>query len=109
MSAFRKAAVYVRDTFAGTLSETDSGYSFVYDPEYLQTEAAAPVSLTLPLSHKPYESKVLFPFFDGLIPEGWLLNLVTKNWKLDQNDRFGLLLVACRDCIGAVRIEEAAL
>ena len=86
MSAFRKAAVYVRDRLAGTLSETDSGYRFAYDGAYL---------------------KVLFPFFDGLIPEGWLLHIVSKNWKLDQRDRFGLLLVACRDCIGAVRVEEA--
>lgn len=107
MSAYRKATVYVRDTAAGVLSETDSGYTFAYDPNYLHSEAAAPVSLTLPLTGTPYESKVLFPFFDGLIPEGWLLQVVTKNWKLDQNDRFGLLLVACRDCIGAVRIEEA--
>ena len=106
MNAYRKASVYVRDAVAGTLSETDSGYTFAYDPDYLHTEDAAPVSLTLPLAETPYESKVLFPFFDGLIPEGWLLQVVTKNWKLNQNDRFGLLLVACKDCIGAVRIEE---
>ena len=108
MSTYRKAAVYVRDTFAGTLAETDAGYTFAYDPLYLESPDAKPVSLTLPLSQKPYESNVLFPFFDGLIPEGWLLHIVTKNWKIDQNDRFGLLLVACKDCIGAVRIEEAA-
>ena len=69
---------------------------------------AAPVSLTLPLQESAYESKTMFSFFDGLIPEGWLLHIVSKNWKIDQKDRFGLLLVACRDCIGAVRIEEDA-
>ncbi len=107
MSTCRKAAVYVRDRLAGFLSETDSGYQFVYHADYLNLPDAAPVSLTLPLQEEPYESNVLFPFFDGLIPEGWLLHIVSKNWKLDQNDRFGLLLVACKDCIGAVRIEEA--
>ena len=106
MSAFWKAAVYVRDIFAGTLSETDSGYTFAYDADYLHLADAVPVSLTLPLTEKPYESNVLFPFFDGLIPEGWLLQIVTRNWKIDQSDRFGLLLVACKDCIGAVRIGE---
>lgn len=35
MEAYRTAYVYVRDTFAGSLKETDSGYSFVYDNEYL--------------------------------------------------------------------------
>ena len=107
MSAYRKASVYARDRFAGFLSETDSGYRFAYDAEYLTLSDAQAISLTLPLREAPYESNVLFPFFDGLIPEGWLLHIVSKNWKLDQNDRFGLLLVACKDCIGAVRIEEA--
>ena len=58
------------------------------------------VSLTLPLRDEPYDSSTLFSFFDGLIPEGWLLNVVTRNWKLNRKDRFGLLLVACRDTIG---------
>ena len=108
MSAFRKASVYVRDTFAGILMETDNGYAFAYDANYLASPDAAPVSLTLPLQEAPFESKTLFSFFDGLIPEGWLLHIVSKNWKINQKDRFGLLLVACRDCIGAVRIEEDA-
>ena len=48
----------------------------------------------------------MFPFFDGLIPEGWMLNLALDNWKLDYKDRIGLLLTCCGDTIGAVRIEE---
>ena len=106
MSTFRTAEVYIRDEYAGLLSETDAGYVFAYDHKYLDVSGAAPVSLILPLSESPYESKTLFSFFDGLIPEGWLLHIVSKSWKIDQNDRFGLLLVACRDCIGAVRIAE---
>lgn len=47
-----------------------------------------------------------FLFFDGLIPEGWLLALVNRNWKIDQQDRFGLLLAVCRDCIGDVFIKD---
>jgi len=106
MEAFRTAYVYVRDTFAGTLKETDAGYSFVYDSEYLADEASTAVSLTLPMQAEEYTSKTLFPFFDGLIPEGWLLNIVTENWKIEPKDRFGLLLVACKDPIGNVRIKE---
>jgi serine/threonine-protein kinase HipA len=48
----------------------------------------------------------MFPFFDGLIPEGWLLEIAEKNWKLDARGRMGLLLACYRDCIGAVSIEE---
>ena len=46
----------------------------------------------------------MIPFFDGLIPEGWLLDIAQKNWKLDPRDRMGLLLTCCKDCIGAVSI-----
>ncbi|MCQ2428122.1 MAG: HipA N-terminal domain-containing protein [Clostridia bacterium] len=106
MNVLRSANVFVRDSFAGILSETDEGYRFEYDNSYLSTEGASAVSLTLPLSDKPYTAKNLFPFFDGLIPEGWLLGVVSKNWKISQNDRFGLLLVACRDGIGNVSIRE---
>ena len=105
MDAYRTAYVYVRDTFAGTLKETDSGYSFVYDPEYLMSGKPSAISLTLPLQEEEYTSKTMFAFFDGLIPEGWLLNMVSHNWKIDRRDRFGLLLVACKDPIGNVRIE----
>lgn len=106
MSAFRVAYVYVRNIFAGILQETDAGYSFAYDAAYLKREDASAVSLTLPLTDQTYTSKTLFPFFDGLIPEGWLLGIVSRNWKIDPKDRFGLLLVACKDCIGNVSIKE---
>ena len=106
MDAFRRAYVYVRDDFAGVLEETDDGYAFTYDAAYLVGAEVHPVSLTLPFRAEPYTSKTLFSFFDGLIPEGWLLEIVTRNWKLDPRDRFGLLLVACRDSIGCVTIRE---
>ncbi len=106
MTTSRRGYVYIRDSFAGVVSETDSGYSFIYDRDYLNSPDATPVSLTLPLCEKEYTSKTLFPFFDGLIPEGWLLNIVTRNWKIEAEDRFGVLLVACKDPVGNVRIME---
>ena len=106
MNTFRKAYVYVREVFAGVLSETDEGYSFSYTSEYLSRDNPSEVSLTLPLTDQIYISKNLFPFFDGIIPEGWLLETVTRNWKIDPRDRFGLLLVACKDTIGNVSIKE---
>ena len=106
MDAFRTAYVYVRNVFAGELCETDEGYSFSYDEQYLDSENASAVSLTMPLSSTVYTSKTLFPFFDGLIPEGWLLDVVSRSWKINSNDRFGLLLAACKDGIGNVSIKE---
>ncbi len=106
MNIFRAANIYVRNNFAGVLKETDEGYSFKYDTDYLQNTNASAVSLTLPLQAEEYTSKTLFSFFDGLIPEGWLLKIVTDNWKISSHDRFGILLVACKDGIGNVSIEE---
>ncbi|MBR1757963.1 MAG: HipA N-terminal domain-containing protein [Lachnospiraceae bacterium] len=108
MAEFRKAYVYVYDQFSGILEETEDGYRFQYDPAYLKRDQASAVSLTLPVTETPYQSPTLFSFFDGLIPEGWLLDVVSHNWKLDPRDRFGLLLVACRDGIGNVSIQEVA-
>ncbi len=109
MSSFRRGLVYVREDLAGLLYETDGGYAFLYDLEYLIKENPTPVSLTLPLQKEIFASKTLFPFFDGLIPEGWLLHVVSRNWKIDSQDRFGILLVACRDTIGAVTIRGERL
>ena len=106
MIEMRRAKVYMYDTFAGMLTENDEGYQFIYDSHYLGSSDQEPISLTIPLSEKTYSSKILFPFFDGLIPEGWLLDIAAKNWKLDVRDRMSILLATCSDCIGAISIEE---
>lgn len=106
MGEYRKGHVFIQNSYAGVIAETDDGYVFSYALEYLDTGNAIPVSLTMPLSAEPYKSNVLFPFFDGLIPEGWLLGVVERNWKIDPQDRFGLLLAVCKDCIGDVSIKS---
>ena len=105
---FRSANVYIREMYAGIIKETDEGYSFAYDSEYLRNASALPASICLPLSKDEYTSRTLFAFFDGLIPEGWLLDVASRNWKIDKNDRFGLLLACCKDCIGDVSVRGSA-
>lgn len=102
----RRGEVWVNNNLAGRISEDEEGFHFTYEEEYLINERALPVSLTLPLRKETFHSNTLFPFFDGLIPEGWLLNIAGKNWKIDPRDRMGLLLSTCRDCIGNVSIVE---
>lgn len=101
----RKGNIYYKNILAGILSENEDGYSFRYDESFLNSSFAKPVSLTLPIQEQTYQSKILFPFFDGLIPEGWLLNIAVANWKINARDRFGLLLTLCNDCIGCVSIK----
>jgi serine/threonine-protein kinase HipA len=101
----RTAKIFVNDLVAGTLTESSAGeYAFKYDAEYLANEQNHPISLTLPKRQETYTSDILFPFFDGLIPEGWLVDIGIKNWKLNRKDRMGLLLHLCTDCIGNVSV-----
>jgi len=100
----RKAKVLFHDDYAGELAETDSGYVFSYDSDYLSSGKSFAISKTLPVNTQTFTSKVLFPFFDGLIPEGWLLDIAIDNWKINGRDRFGLLLACCKNTIGAVSI-----
>jgi serine/threonine-protein kinase HipA len=102
----KKAKVYMHKNWAGTLTEDENGYHFQYEKSYLENSEAEAISLTMPLTEKEYQSKVLFPFFDGLIPEGWLLDIAQKNWKLNPRDRMSILLKTCHDCIGAVSIQN---
>ncbi|MGI6496539.1 MAG: HipA N-terminal domain-containing protein [Kiritimatiellia bacterium] len=105
----RRADVFLFGTLAGRLAEeAEGGFTFQYDRDYIARPDAIPVSARLPLRAEPYRSRFLFPFFDGLIPEGWLLNVATQSWKLDPNDRMGLLMACCKDCIGAASIREVA-
>ena len=103
----KTAAIFDKDKRAGTLTEDADGYTFRYDAGYLASDGAQAVSLTLPLRIEPYKSRVLFSFFDGLIPEGWLLDIAERNWKIDGRDRMALLMACCKDCIGAVSVRPA--
>lgn len=102
--AERKAEIRINDVPAGHLWQDQEGYHFQYDQPYLSSDDPRPVSLTLPLQDVAFHSRTMFPFFDGLIPEGWLLDVAERNWKLDPRDRMGLLLACCKDCIGAVSV-----
>jgi|LakMenEpi03Aug12_release.lakeMendotaPanAssembly.Ray.scaffolds.fasta_scaffold158767_4 serine/threonine-protein kinase HipA len=100
----RSAEIYMHGHKAGMLWQDEEGYHFAYAADYCSSPHASSVSVTLPVRTTPYFSRVLFSFFDGLIPEGWLLHIAERNWKLNPRDRMGLLLVCCEDCIGAVSV-----
>lgn len=99
-------AVYYKKLQAGILRKTADGYEFAYDDDYLVNPDAASISLSLPLRKEKYISHELFPFFDGLLPEGWLLHLTSQISKIDENDKFNLLLLTGEDPIGAVSIQR---
>ena len=102
----RQGKVYYKDNYAGIITETNDGeFVFQYDKQYVKEHPDEFISFSMPVSEKPYTEKRLFPFFEGLIPEGWLLEVASKSWKINPNDRMGLLLACCQNCIGAVSVE----
>jgi len=104
VKTLRKADIMFKESLAGTLEETGQGYRFAYDPAYLTQ--GCPIAVAFPLRDQPYESGTLFPFFKGLLPEGWFREIVCQTIKIDPKDDFGLLIKSCGDCIGAVWIKE---
>lgn len=101
----RSAKIYYKDVLAGILTETNDGeYTFQYEKDYIKNHPGQFITFSMPVSEKIYKDNRLFPFFEGLIPEGWLLDIASKNWKINPNDRMGLLLTSCKNCIGAVSV-----
>ena len=103
----RRAIVRLDGQPVGELIEQGRTITFRYDEAWLASKDAVPVSFTLPLRSEPYETEGLHPFFENLLPEGWLLDIATSKLKLSKDDPFGLLLATCADCIGAVEILPA--
>lgn len=102
----RHGKVYYKGNVAGVLTETNDGeYVFQYDEQYVINHEKDFITFSMPVTKTPYVDKRLFPFFEGLIPEGWLLEIASESWKINRNDRMGLLLACCQNCIGAVSVE----
>jgi serine/threonine-protein kinase HipA len=102
----RAAEIFYHDMLAGILTETDEGhFIFQYDEKYVVEHPEQFLTFTMPVTKYPYHDKYLFPFFEGLIPEGWLLDVAKTHYKINPNDRMGLLLACCQNCIGAVSVK----
>ena len=102
----RQGKVYYKDYLAGIITETNEGeYIFKYDGTYIKEHAGEFITFSMPVREEVYRDNRLFPFFEGLIPEGWLLDIASNSWKINQNDRMGLLLACCQNCIGAVSVK----
>lgn len=98
----RFAQIFYHGRFAGTLAETNGGFEFTYDDDYLA--GGTPIAFSLPLQEAPFRHTRFPGFFENLVSEGWLRKLQSKEQKIDENDRFGLLLMNGRDLVGAVTI-----
>lgn len=96
-----RAKIFVDQELAGYLEKLDKGYRFTYLSKY----QGQSVSLTMPITKSCYEYETFPPFFDGLLPEGIMLEALLKQGKLDRNDLFGQLITVGCDLVGNVTVE----
>jgi len=97
----RSAVVYQHGIKAGILAQLDrTRYEFSYNEGY----AGPPVSLAMPVQSKPYQFEGFPPFFDGLLPEGFQLEALLRQAKLDRQDYLGQLLQVGSDMVGSVTV-----
>lgn len=100
----RRARVLVHGIVAGYLTEEQAGGPFRFD--YEETYDGKPISLTMPLAQSLYSFERFPPFFDGLLPEGAMLEGLLRQKKVDQFDYFSQLVAVGQDLVGAVTVEE---
>lgn len=106
----RQAKILYDTICCGLLTETNDGqFIFKYDDHYVRQYPDQFITFSMPVRNKEYTNKQLFPFFEGLIPEGWLLDIASKNWKINPNDRMSLLLICCKNCIGAISVQPISV
>ena len=101
----KQGTVYYRDIPAGILTKDDSGYTFRYNEAYLRDTTLPDISATLPKSSPEYRSKILFPFFSGLLAEGRQKEIQCRLLRIDERDLFTRLLeTSAYGAIGAVYV-----
>lgn len=100
------ALVYFNETHIGYLERKNQQYIFRYDKSFLDSSNRFPLAYNFPLEAREFRSEKMFPFFQGLVAEGWLLKVQSKNQKIDEKDYFSILLENGEDMIGGVKIRK---
>jgi serine/threonine-protein kinase HipA len=94
--------VYVGLSKVGRYSREPSGAtSFRYDPDWLSSERAFPISLSMPLSDRVWSGERATSYFDGLLPDDRTVReKIATREHADSAGIFDLLAVIGRDCGG---------
>ena len=103
--------VYVGSSKVGRYSREPSGAtSFRYDPDWLSSEKAFPISLSMPLSDRVWSGEGASSYFDGLLPyDRTVREKIAAREQADSACIFDLLAVIGRDCVGALRFVPEGL
>jgi len=103
--------VYVGSSKVGSYSRTPGGAtSFRYDPGWLSSERAFPISLSMPLSDRVWSGEGASSYFDGLLPDDRTVReTIATREHAESAGVFDLLAVIGRDCVGALRFVPEGL
>ncbi len=96
--------VYYETRQVGTIEAGIEGPSFVYDPEWLRTRGAFPLSILMPLSKRPVRPSIFLPWAANLLPEGRQLNAIGLTLGAAPDDVIAILAEIGRDTAGALSI-----
>lgn len=97
--------IYVGSTRVGEYARSANGStSFRYITEWVDSQKAFPISISMPLSDRLWRGREVSTFFDGLLPdEPVVRNKIASRESADSGSTFDLLSVIGRDCVGALR------
>ena len=100
----KRAKVFVDGVLAGYLSEIVKNKS--YEFAYLEDYRGSAISLTMPIGQKFYHFDCFPPFFEGLLPEGFMLDALLRKAKLDKKDHFEQLMRVGGELVGNITVEQ---
>ena len=102
----RSACVYYNNILAGYLLQNGRRFAFLYDPQYVASRNPS-IALDMPKKKRFFSSPYLFPYFQGLLPEGANKSFFCDRLGIPRSDKFMMLLkLANYETIGAVTVRE---
>lgn len=102
----RSACVYYNNILAGYLLQNGRRFAFLYDPQYVASRNPS-IALDMPKKKRFFNSPYLFPYFQGLLPEGANKSFFCDRLGIPRSDKFMMLLkLANYETIGAVTVRE---
>lgn len=104
----RRLVAWANGERVGVLEDQDDIWSFAYDPQWLASQSAFPLSPAFPLQEEPFvdgsSTRPVQWFFDNLLPEEGMRAALAREAKIDRNDAWGLLGYYGRESAGALTL-----
>jgi serine/threonine-protein kinase HipA len=101
----KRLTVYLHSDAVGTLGQDDSGLLwFQYDPAWINSPDAMPLSRSLPLRAEPFKGRQARPFFAGILPDEGPRQQIAAILGISEGNDFAMLERIGGECAGAVSL-----